>query len=428
MRFFAAILLLAAFSSYAQNRIEIDKVWSGHQVGFSLLSDGDYQYVAYYNSERRMTVGQRKLNENKFNITILPKSPETILGWDSHNYVTIGIDSDGYIHLSGNMHAVPLIYFKGDKPRDISSLKRVSTMTGKEELRCTYPQFMTTKDGNLLFTYRDGGSGNGNQIYNLYNSKSKKWTRLLDTPLTDGQGQMNAYISLPKLGSDGYYHTSWVWRDTPDCSTNHDLSYMKSPDLINWYTAKNEALTLPITANEKRVIADPTQPKGGLINGGFRFCLDKDKKPTFVFHKYDSSGNIQLYCSRFENNTWNTKQLTNWDYRWEFSGNGSINSELKIKKLELINQKNFEVSFWHIKYGNGKIVVDNSLTVTDEIYSETKPESGVFNKLISQKANDMGHSTDGHSYELQWESLGKNRDKESALPTPPPSTLFLIKH
>ena len=68
MRFFAAILLLAAFSSYAQNRIEIDKVWSGHQVGFSLLSDGDYQYVAYYNSERRMTVGQRKLNENKFNI------------------------------------------------------------------------------------------------------------------------------------------------------------------------------------------------------------------------------------------------------------------------------------------------------------------------------------------------------------------------
>ena len=51
---------------------------------------------------------------------------------------------------------------------------------------------------------------------------------MLDVPLTDGQGLMNAYQSQPTLGPDGWYHLYWVWRDTPDCSTNHDLSYMKS--------------------------------------------------------------------------------------------------------------------------------------------------------------------------------------------------------
>jgi hypothetical protein len=374
-----------------------------------------------------MTVGQRKLSESKFKLTVLPQSPETTLGWDSHNYVTIGIDRDGYIHLSGNMHAVPLIYFKGTKPRDISSLQRVQKMIGSEESRCTYPRFMTTKEGMLVFTYRDGGSGNGNQIYNSYHTANKTWSRLLETPLTDGEGKMNAYISLPKLESDGWYHTSWVWRDTPDCSTNHDLSHMKSPDLTHWFTAQGDALSLPVTAQEKRVIADPTQPKGGLINGGFRFCLDKDKKPTFVYHKYDSSGNIQLYVARFEDNKWNTKQITDWGYRWEFSGHGSINSELKIEELELKEDKIFDVTFWHIKYGNGKITLDHNLQVLSETYSESKPESEVFQQLLAQSAKDLGTTSDGYNYELQWMSLGKNRDKETALPTPPPSQLLLVR-
>lgn len=28
--------------------------------------------------------------------------------------------------------------------------------------------------------------------------------------------------------ADNWYHVWWVWRDTHDYSTNHDLSYMKS--------------------------------------------------------------------------------------------------------------------------------------------------------------------------------------------------------
>ncbi len=118
--------------------IEIDKVWAGHPVGFSLLTKGNRQYIAYYNADRHMVVGQRDLNENSFHLHVMTPTfrethggTSTVLGWDSHNYVTLGIDRQGYIHLSGNMHVHPLTYFRSTEPHDITSLKQVMKMTGQ---------------------------------------------------------------------------------------------------------------------------------------------------------------------------------------------------------------------------------------------------------------------------------------------------------
>jgi hypothetical protein len=244
--------------------IKIDKVWSGHPVTFSLLTHGDRQYIAYYNAERHMIVGQRELDKNNFALhEMQPTSRETaggtstVLGWDSHNSVTFGIDRDGYIHLAGNMHVNPITYFRSTKPNDISTLEQVMEMVGTNEKRCTYPHFMKTREGVLLFHYRDGGSGDGNEIYNVYSEETKKWSRMLDTPLTDGQSLMNAYQTQPTLMEDDWYHVFWVWRDTPDCATNHDLSYMKSPDLKTWYNAFGEKSGMPATLDNKSLIVDP---------------------------------------------------------------------------------------------------------------------------------------------------------------------------
>jgi hypothetical protein len=139
-------------------------------------------------------------------------------------------------------------------------------MVGTEEKRTTYPHFLLTREGELLYHYRDGGSGNGNEIYNTYNCETNSWKRLLDTPLTDGQGLMNAYQTQPTLMKDGNYHMYWVWRDTPDCSTNHDLSYMKSPDLKNWFDAFGKPIQLPATLGQQSLIVDPIPVEGGIIN------------------------------------------------------------------------------------------------------------------------------------------------------------------
>jgi len=421
-------------------KIIVDKVWAGHRVGFCLLTHGDRQYIAYYNANRNMVVGQRNIDSPKFNLTILPatlrqtaEGTSTVLGWDSHNSVTLGIDTAGYIHLSGNMHVNPITYFRSTKPNDISTLVQEMKMIGTNETRCTYPHFMNTREGELIFHYRDGGSGNGNEIYNIYSCTTKQWTRLLDKPLTDGQGLMNAYQTQPTLLADNWYHVYWVWRDTPDCSTNHDLSYIRSPDLKNWFNAYGEPVALPVTLNNKSVIVDPIPVKGGIINLSASLCFDDKGKPIFAYHKYDPSGNLQFYTARLSGKSWKIKQLTNWDYRWEFSGNGSINNEVRIGAFKNRGNGLYELNYDHVKYGNGTFLLNDSMEICGEVKKPkalakiTKLE-GTFPGLEVRTTNDLGKIEEtGIRYILKWETLPANRDKPWPKPWPKASNLYLYK-
>jgi len=420
--------------------IEIDSVWSGHPVGFALFTGKNRQYIAYYNADRHMVVGQRDLTESRFSLYVLPPTfressggTSTVLGWDSHNYITMDIDKKGYIHLSGNMHVHPLTYFKSTKPEDIFSLRQEMEMVGRDEKRCTYPKFMKNREGELIFHYRDGASGSGNEIYNIYSCETGKWSRLLDTPLTDGQGLMNAYQSQPTLMADNWYHVWWVWRDTPDCSTNHDLSYMKSPDLKNWYSVDNEPLKLPATIDNRSLIVDPIPVKGGIINLAAKLCLDRNLKPVFAYHKYDTVGNLQFYVAERLKGKWISKQVTDWDYRWEFSGGGSIVFDVVLKSFTRREDNFYELSYYHVKYGTGTMLLDERF---DLIGSVKKPVSlvtgmkaeGNFPGLTPLTAGDSGKPDEkGVSYLLRWETLPSNRDKARPEPWPEPSVLYLYK-
>ncbi len=212
-------------------QIEVDSVPADFPVRFAAVTRDESQYLAYYNKDRYLTVAARKLTDDHFQYRVLPSR----VGWDSHNSITMTLDRAGCIHLSGNMHDDTLLYFKSASPGDIGSLERVFPMIREEdELRCTYPSFIKDAEGKLFFSYRTGGSGNGVTILNRYNEESKTFERLSRDPLFDGLGEMSAYKSGPRLGPDAYFHMVWLWRDTPDCETNHDLSYARSKDLLHW--------------------------------------------------------------------------------------------------------------------------------------------------------------------------------------------------
>jgi hypothetical protein len=419
--------------------IPIDKVWSGHSVGFALLTNRDDQYIAYYNADRHMVVGQRKLHEKEFQLSKLPvferdegKGTSTVLGWDSHNYVTLGVDKEGYLHLAGNMHVHPLTYFKSTSPKDISTLKQVREMVGTEEDRCTYPKFMNTKEGELIFHYRDGGSGDGSEIYNIYSCQTGEWSRLLDSPLTDGLAQMNAYASQPSVREDGWYHMYWVWRDTPDCSTNHDLSYIKSPNMKDWYNAFGQPVKLPVTPEEHTVIVDPIPVNGGIINLAAKLCLDEKQNPVMAYHKYDENGNLQFYVAKAVSGKWGIRSVTNWDYRWYFSGNGSINNEVRLGNFTRRKDGRYELDYQHIKYGTGTILLDKDLNPIGKILKpeplilQQEPE-GEFPNLQVRIASDLGTGNSQTSYVLKWESLPANRDRPYPKPWPEPSQLYLYE-
>lgn len=412
--------------------LDIGEAVADMRVGFCLLTSGDRQYAAYYGKERRMTVASRKLGDKHWSYRILPSE----IGWDSHNYVTMAVDSAGCLHVAGNMHAVPLVYFRMEKPDDIASLKQFP-MTGREEDRVTYPKFLTDPAGRLLFNYRDGGSGRGNHIYNRYDPATRTWSRLLDKPLLDGEGARSAYPSGPSLEPDGWYHMLWVWRDTPDCATNNHLSYARSKDLIRWESAFGEDIPLPIVLGETQAWVDPIPSGGGIINGGAKLSFGGSGKPLIAYHKSDAAGNMQIYAARPEDGKWAVHQLTNWNRRVEFSGGGSMNDiGISVGALEEAEPGILTLTYEHRDYGSGRIVVDaktlrpldRKISIAREIPKELDRKESGFKGMEIRRAADIGSPGDGSvRYILQWESLGANRDLKPPEPLPPPGMLRLHK-
>ncbi|MCD6394201.1 MAG: BNR repeat-containing protein [Planctomycetes bacterium] len=411
--------------------LDISKVWSGHPVGFCLLTSGEYQYVGYYDADRRMTVASRRLDSDKWQYQKL----DSRVGWDSHNSIKMAVDSKGYVHLAGNMHCAPLIYFRTGRPYDGTSFKRIDAMTGEKENRCTYPVFIRGADGEFIFRYRDGGSGNGIEIYNVYDPETQTWRRLLDKPLTDGRGRMNAYPIGPVKGSDGWFHLTWVWRDTPDCATNHDLSYARSKDLVHWQRADGVAIDLPITTDTEGVVIDPIPVKGGLINGTGSIGFDSKGRVIIAYHKFDADGNTQAYAARWENESWKTYLISDWKWRWYFSGGGSINFGIRLGSVKPESGGTVSLSYRHKEYGSGIWRLDEKTLKPVGMISRKSDRPGRLSKVESDFAgmqvrwgSDSGASDGkGVKYVLRWETLGRNRDRARKGPLPRPSMLRLYK-
>ncbi len=410
--------------------LQVSKIWPGHPVGFSLLTSAPHQYVAYYDENRNMTVAHRRLGEKNWTYKILPSK----VGWDSHNYIAMALDNDGHLHVSGNMHVNKLVYFYSTTPHDISTLQQVASMTGKEENRVTYPLFSKGPGGDMIYTYRDGSSGSGNQIYNTYNLQTKTWSRLLDMPLIDGEGEMNAYIKGPSAGPDGYYHMVWVWRDTPDASSNHDLSYARSKDLIHWEKSDGSSLKLPIRIATAEIV-DPVPAKGGIINGNTVIGFDKEKRVVITYHKYDAAGNIQIYNARRESGGWKIYQATDWKHRWEFGGGGTITFDVHVQPVRVDATGKLTMGYSSTEAGSGVLVLDpvtmkqlQRLSPPVTMPANMSSPESAFPGMIVNFKEDEGRSPEKNTrYILRWETLGRNRDQPQKGALPEAGTLNLYK-
>ena len=410
--------------------IDIAPVWSGHPVGFALLTHGKRQFVAFYDAQRQMTVGSRDLDSDHWKFARLPSK----VGWDSHNGVTMAVDGDGTIHLSGNMHCVPLIYFRTKRPYDVTSFERIPSMVGRNEKRCTYPRFLRGTAGELIYVYRDGGSGNGSRYFNVYQPESKTWRRLFDRPLFSGQGKMNAYYVGPVRDKQGTFHVCWVWRDTPDCATNHDLCYVRTKDLVHWETSAGEPHTLPITIETAEVV-DPVRPGQGMINGNTKLGFDSQGRVVIGYHKFDAAGKTQIYNARREAAGWKIYQTSDWDYRWEFQGGGSIRFQVRLGPVTVEPDGSLSQSYSNAKHGSGNWRLNEATlkpvgkaprrdALPKEISSleSTRPGMGV-----RTSADLGGGDQPGVRYILRWETLPSNRDRPHPGDPPSPSMLRLYR-
>lgn len=433
--FLVAFMQLFSMETSAQMKvvevISVDSVTADFPVNFSTVAKNGWQFIAYYNATRNLTVASRKKGSGSWTKQILP----TQVGWDNHNYITMAIDRENQLHVSGNMHNDSMLYFKTLVPYEVTSFKRVFPLVALEdELSSTYPAFFRDSEDRLIFSYRKGGSGNGNNFSNIYDEKGGTFKRLTNEPVFDGLNDKSAYAGKPERGPDGYFHQLWVWRDTPRAETNHSLSYTKTKDFVHYETADGQRVALPITPDKKQFIIDPVPAGGGIINGGFDLFF-VGSLPAVAYYKYDKNGNHQIYVAKFDGKEWNIKQVSNWDFRWDFSGPGSLTFEINILKVETLKNGQIRIQYWQKNDGFGEILVDSASLKTISERKIINPELALFPaELLQTKRPDtmvkwlkMPTDDADYTYYFRWEAMGKRRFYEKRENAEPPELLQLYK-
>jgi hypothetical protein len=302
--------------------IEVAPVFSDHPVRFGLVTTLRKQFVAYYNHKGWLTVAQRDADSTKWETMWV----DSKVGWDSHNFVTLAMDDGGHLHMAHNMHNTPLRYMRSQKPFDITTMVKWP-MIGRDETACTYPKFMHTKEGKLIFTYRQGTCGNGVQVMNILNGHT--WERLPN--LFDGEGSANAYFVGP--GRHGEF--AYTWRTSPDPRSNRDVCYIQTDDFHTWRYSDGTEAFLPLTRDNSEVV-DFMPEHSGLLNGNMAVG-GTQHMPVVSYHKFDEEGNTQLYNARWNGANWKTYQVSNWDFRWDFQGKGCIPLRVKVHPAIVAN-------------------------------------------------------------------------------------------
>ena len=283
----------------------------------SLVTYGDTQYISYYDNERYVVIGKRKSGSAEWQLKRTQYRGNTS---DAHNTISMMIDGAGYLHLSWDHHNNPLRYSRSIQPGSLELTEKMP-MTGKVENAVSYPQFFKDAGGNILFMYRDGGSGNGNLVMNGYDVQSQKWQQM-HSNLIDGEGKRNAYWQAC-TDNKGTIHLSWVWRESPDVASNHDMCYARSEDGgKTWEKSNGEKYEIPITAATAEY-AMRIPEKSELINQT-SMTADEKGNPFIATYWRDAGTKVPQYHLIYNNrNSWRSKTLDFRTAAFSLSGMGS---------------------------------------------------------------------------------------------------------
>jgi hypothetical protein len=327
---FAIMLLTAACSSAARPSancetvrpdqsapaVPIGATWSGVYVDIgSAVSKDGVLVTAFYDAERYLTLATYDPDDGRI---CRKRLPSRFGGWDAHNTLVVAVDAQNRVHVAGNMHASPLVYAAG--PLDDLDAVTLSPMIGRNEDSATYPHFLHDRAGNLMFLYRDGMSGNGLWLLNIW--RHGRWERL--GPLfssRDAKGPVSAYPSAFVKDRSGRFHVAIVWRRTPDVATNFALTYASTRDFQQWDVG-GKTVTGPLAPAMMEVVDAPGEQQG-LVNNA-QLALSPSGKPVILFTKYAADGHNAVFAATKSGNDWLLRNIVAGQSRAVVSGGGSM--------------------------------------------------------------------------------------------------------
>ncbi|WP_344312240.1 BNR repeat-containing protein [Fodinicola feengrottensis] len=263
-----------------------------------LLTYRSYQYAVWYAADRNAVVGRRALGESSW-ATV--KVGHTLKSDDSHNVMSMGVSTiDGRLHLNMDSHSDSFTYVRSvsgllDNPSGLSwTANRFGaaqpTLDGLALTTLfTYPQFISTPEGNLQLSYRAGISGNGRNALAEYDGTS--WTNLGEWTSSTGvyrsehgsSAARNMYLHGIDYDLDGRVHSFFTWREQNGAVmgasggiANHDTGYVYSTDrgrtwrndagIVVGATGSTSGCPGPIAVTDSGLVIDSLDADHSLMN------------------------------------------------------------------------------------------------------------------------------------------------------------------
>lgn len=309
--------------AFAQHLVEVGKGYSCTSVNTavfrnnSLVTHGDEQYISYYDADGFLVLGKRKLDSEQWTLHRTQYKGNVK---DAHNVISMMVDGEGYLHVSFDHHGHKLNYCRSIAPGSLELGDKIP-MTGDDEGNVTYPEFYPLSGGDLLFVYRSGSSGRGNLVMNCYSLKDHKWARVQDV-LIDGEDKRNAYWQL-YVDEKGTIHLSWVWRETWNVETNHDICYARSFDNgVTWYQSNGDKYELPIRLSNAEYAC--RLPQNSELINQTSMSADADGNPYIATYWRDSESDVPQYRIVWnDGKEWHHRQVTERKTPFTLKGGGT---------------------------------------------------------------------------------------------------------
>jgi len=276
-----------------------------------IVTFNNHVFYTYIDTNMDISVYAQYADGTTDNVMVIPNVTDD----DHHVEPSIGVDENGFLHVMGNMHNTPPIYYRSSNPCDISAWTEYGNdgpNGGIPLEQLTYQNFFNHPDGSLFMSgrsnvYVDWFPGRQAGVILRYNAETRLWT-VLGTHQTKWPDTDLFYVDTkavvwddsgsgtpPKNGYQGYklrtrfdangrLHMSWNVAKNPDhngtwgISANHThLLYAYSDDKgLTWHQADGSAVALPLgTTNVSPIYVSPTE---SLYNNSL-LGLTSDNRP-----------------------------------------------------------------------------------------------------------------------------------------------------
>ena len=157
--------------------------------------------------------------------------------------------------------------------------------------------------------------------------------------MIDGQYERNAYWQID-IDNEDAIHISWVWRETSDVATNHDLCYAVSKDFGDtWQRSDGQSYELPIDIHTAEVVM--TIPQGSDLINQTSMATDFDGRPYIAtYYRASADENVQIQVVfKGDDGNWTKSQVTERKTDFELSGQGTKKIPISRPQIYILDDE-----------------------------------------------------------------------------------------